>query len=229
MKRITFSEHSTNQNSHIDIFLETDSDELITYECNPSDLELLFNGQIISITKKQNHRNVYLDFEGELSNQRGNIKILSKSKYLQFISVFEEKMYIQKLNNNLFRLINRMSEVRFESLLVKISTLDINNQKVQVLTFQGQINQNNAYQLSEEINSFFTNEIYNTILDLSKLEYINSIGLAALLSIIEKVEQNSSKILIGGLNSKIEIIIQLLDLTNRVEIHSSVEKAISTW
>jgi anti-anti-sigma factor len=229
LKRITFSEHSTNQNSHIDIFLETDSDELITYECNPSDLELLFNGQIISITKKQNHRNVYLDFEGELSNQRGNIKILSKSKYLQFISVFEEKMYIQKLNNNLFRLINRMSEVRFESLLVKISTLDINNQKVQVLTFQGQINQNNAYQLSEEINSFFTNEIYNTILDLSKLEYINSIGLAALLSIIEKVEQNSSKILIGGLNSKIEIIIQLLDLTNRVEIHSSVEKAISTW
>jgi anti-anti-sigma factor len=120
-----------------------------------------------------------------------------------------------------------MSEIIFQALEVKVKLLESKKNKFQILTFIGQINQDNAYSISEDINIFFQSETFNTILDLTSLEYINSIGLASLLSIIQKVEENSGRLMIGGINSKIEIIIQLLDLTNRVEIFSSAEKAIA--
>lgn len=120
-----------------------------------------------------------------------------------------------------------MSEIIFTALEIKVKLIESKKIPFQILTFIGQINQDNAYSISEDINVFFQSAIFNTILDLSSLEYINSIGLASLLSIIQKVEENSGRLMIGGINSKIEIIIQLLDLTNRVEIFSSVEKAIA--
>lgn len=120
-----------------------------------------------------------------------------------------------------------MSEIIFQALEVKVKLVESKKIPFQILTFVGQINQDNAYSISEDINIFFQSTTFNTILDLSALEYINSIGLASLLSIIQKVEENSGRLMIGGINSKIEIIIQLLDLTNRVEIFSSVEKAIA--
>ncbi len=120
-----------------------------------------------------------------------------------------------------------MSEIIFQALEIKVKLVESKKIPFQILTFVGQINQDNAYSISEDINIFFQSTTFNTILDLSALEYINSIGLASLLSIIQKVEENSGRLMIGGINSKIEIIIQLLDLTNRVEIFSSVEKAIA--
>lgn len=122
-----------------------------------------------------------------------------------------------------------MREINFEALVVKETVESINGSKLQILTFIGQIDQNNSYSISDNINAFFESGTFNTILDLSNLVYVNSIGLAAILAIIKKTQEHSAKLSIGGINPKIQIIIQLLDLTNQVEVYSSVEKAIEAW
>lgn len=122
-----------------------------------------------------------------------------------------------------------MREINFDSLVVKEKIEEVNDSKLQILSFVGQINQNNSYTISDNINSFFESGVFDTILDLSNLVYINSIGLAAILAIIKKTEEHSARLVIGGINPKIQIIIQLLDLTNQVEIYSSVEKALESW
>ena len=122
-----------------------------------------------------------------------------------------------------------MREINFESLVVREKIEVVNDCKLQVLSFVGQINQNNSYSISDNINSFFESGTFDTILDLSNLVYINSIGLASILAIIKKTEEHSGRLVIGGINPKIQIIIQLLDLTNQIEIYSSVEKALESW
>ena len=122
-----------------------------------------------------------------------------------------------------------MREINFESLIVREKIEVVNDSKLQILSFVGQINQNNSYSISDNINSFFESGTFDTILDLSNLVYINSIGLASILAIIKKTEEHSGRLVIGGINPKIQIIIQLLDLTNQVEIYSSVEKALESW
>ncbi|HMV43091.1 MAG TPA: STAS domain-containing protein [Leptospiraceae bacterium] len=122
-----------------------------------------------------------------------------------------------------------MREINFDALVVKERIEVINDTKVQILYFVGQIDQNNSYTISDNINAFFESGTFNTILDLSNLVYVNSIGLAAILAIIKKTQEHSAKLSIGGINPKIHIIIQLLDLTNQVEVFSSVEKALEAW
>ena len=56
-----------------------------------------------------------------------------------------------------------------------------------------------------------------------------SIGLAAILAIIKKIEEHSARLVIGGINPKIQMILQLIDITNQVEIFSSAEKALDSW
>lgn len=122
-----------------------------------------------------------------------------------------------------------MREINFDSLVVKERIEVVNDSKLQVLSFVGQINQNNAYSISDNINSFFESGVFDTILDLSNLVYINSIGLAAILAIMKKIEEHSARLVIGGINPKIQMILQLIDITNQVEIFSSAEKALDSW
>ena len=130
-----------------------------------------------------------------------------------------------------------MREINFDSLVVKERVETVHDSKLQVLSFVGQINQNNSYLVAfacdflfnDNINAFFESGVFDTILDLSNLVYINSIGLASILAIIKKTQEHSARLVIGGINPKIQIIIQLLDLTNQVEIYSSVERAIESW
>lgn len=122
-----------------------------------------------------------------------------------------------------------MAEIKFPSLEIKTKLITKGDKKISILTFVGQINQENAYYLSEDLSVFFPHDTYNTILDLGSLLYVNSIGLAFLLSLFEKVDQNSAKICIGAINPKIEIIIQLLDLENKHEIFSNLNQAITAF
>lgn len=122
-----------------------------------------------------------------------------------------------------------MKRLTFNSLIVETHLEDVKGQKVQVLNFQGQINQTNSYVLSDNILIFFDSGTYDTILDFSKLEYINSVGLAVIIAIIRKVQENSAKIAIGGVHHKIDIILRLLDLPNKILMCKNVEEALAQW
>lgn len=122
-----------------------------------------------------------------------------------------------------------MAKFSFPSLSIETESIQIKEEVVLVVSFVGQITNTNAYEINRSISSVFEGGIYQIILDLSKLEYINSIGVATLIGIIKTVENQNGKIRIGGLNHFLENVIQLMDLPKKVNIHHSKQEAILNW
>lgn len=122
-----------------------------------------------------------------------------------------------------------MNFLNFTALTLGTEVIQSGSDSVLVVQFKGQITNTNAYDINKNISLIFREEIYNLILDLSELEYINSIGVATLIGIIKTVESKSGRIMIGGLNHFLENVIRLMDLPKKVEIYSSRKEAISNW
>jgi anti-sigma B factor antagonist len=122
-----------------------------------------------------------------------------------------------------------MSRLEFNSFALELTTIEVKSQKLIVVSFEGQISNNNAFEISRKINGIFDLENYNIILNLTKLEYINSVGVAMLLTIIKTVDQHSGKIVIGGLNHFLENVIKLMELPKKVLIFHSIDEAKSAW
>ncbi|PJZ46844.1 STAS domain-containing protein [Leptospira brenneri] len=122
-----------------------------------------------------------------------------------------------------------MADLQFPSLNLKTEFVEIKGERVLVVSFVGQITNTNAYEINRNISVIFRDSVYNIILELTKLDYINSIGVATLIGIIKTVESNHGKILIGGLNHFLENVIRLMDLPRKVQIFNTKQEAITHW
>ncbi|HMV80498.1 MAG TPA: STAS domain-containing protein [Leptospiraceae bacterium] len=120
-----------------------------------------------------------------------------------------------------------MKEYSYENLKIFSKTEIINDARVRILVMEGKINNQNSHIVSADMEMEWDDDVFNAIVDMTKLEYINSMGLAAILSMIEKNSENRGKFLIGGMNHYIEKIIQLVEVSNKVEIFSSLQEAVN--
>jgi hypothetical protein len=101
-ERVTISKHTLpDSSSHLDVFFENSSELLTTYEVFSPESILLVN-EILECVKKQDHRKIYLDYEGEISNNRGSIKIVWKGIYRNKKSIGKNKISIFILDETLF-------------------------------------------------------------------------------------------------------------------------------
>ncbi|MCZ8154697.1 MAG: STAS domain-containing protein [Leptospira sp.] len=122
-----------------------------------------------------------------------------------------------------------MSNLEFSSLKLKIETRTVGKDQVVLLIFDGQITNTNAYEINEKVNEIFQNNIYNLILDLTYLQYINSIGVSTLLSMIKIVEQHQGRMYIGGLNPFLDNVLKLMDIPKQIKIFPTSDLAIANW
>lgn len=122
-----------------------------------------------------------------------------------------------------------MSRIEFNLFSLDLEPIEINSQKVLMVAFEGEISNNNAFEISRNINSIFESENYNLILNLSNLNYINSVGVAMLLTIIKTVNQHNGKVIVGGLNHFLESVIKLMELPKKVAIFDTIEEAKASW
>ncbi|MDF3821418.1 STAS domain-containing protein [Leptospira sp. 96542] len=122
-----------------------------------------------------------------------------------------------------------MGNLQFPSLVLNTEIVELTTGRVLVVSFDGQITNTNAYEINRNVSAIFRDEVYNLILDLSKLVYINSIGVATLIGIIKTVESNNGRIMIGGLNHFIENVVRLMDLSNKIEIYNTKKTALEKW
>ena len=100
--RVTISRHTLqDKNSHLDIFFENSTELLTTYEVSTPEDILIF-GEILICNKKPDHRKIYLDYEGEISNNRGSIEIVWKGFYRNKKSIGQNKISIFILDETLF-------------------------------------------------------------------------------------------------------------------------------
>ncbi len=99
MKRATISQHKNKDCVHFDIFLETgEGSDLTTYEISEESWKGLLKGDQVVCFAKKNHRNIYLDFEGTITGNRGELKIVWKGSYDEKNFTKKEKIRINLEN-----------------------------------------------------------------------------------------------------------------------------------
>jgi anti-anti-sigma factor len=120
-------------------------------------------------------------------------------------------------------------KLEFNSLTIDSNPIFIKGQEVLVIHFVGQINNNNAFDISRKIQTIFESQNYNVIINLSKLTYINSVGVAMILTLIKTIDQYNGKLFIGGMNPFLDNVIKLMELPKKVRIYNTIEEAKSSW
>ncbi len=121
-----------------------------------------------------------------------------------------------------------MPNFTYESISIDYEIQEINHKKIEILNFKGRIGNQNSFQISEDFSEQLDHSISNMIVGLKDLEYLNSQGLAFLLSLIKRVEELGGVFLIGGVNPLIETIIQLVEVSDQVVIFPSMEDALAS-
>lgn len=110
-------------------------------------------------------------------------------------------------------------------LQLRTETEKVGNRPVNFLTFSGKITSDNIFDLNSKVKAIFENGVYDCILDISALEYINSTGIALLLTIARTVEQNRGKMLLTKPTAFVHELFDMTDLSGRFSIVGSLDDA----
>lgn len=96
MNRATLSLHELSDSKHYDLFLE-ETEFLLTLELPFWNKEKVLSGCSVPFQRKANHRKIYLDYEGEVSNNRGSVQIIWKGFWEK--ESLEQKSHVQFIKN----------------------------------------------------------------------------------------------------------------------------------
>jgi len=86
-----------------------------------------------------------------------------------------------------------------------------------------------AQSLKEEVAQYLTKANTKLILDLDGVEYVDSSGFGALLSILRNAKNNDSQFKICNISPDVLELVKLLQLHNVFDICESVEKCLETF
>jgi anti-anti-sigma factor len=95
-----------------------------------------------------------------------------------------------------------------------------------VIYISGEITSEADDEIVNSYTSIATDKKVRVLIDFSKTAYINSAGIATLISLITKASENHGKIEFSGLNSHFRKVMDIVGLTDFVLIHDSVEQAL---
>ncbi|MDH5717214.1 MAG: STAS domain-containing protein [Spirochaetia bacterium] len=110
-------------------------------------------------------------------------------------------------------------------LRLKVEIENIDGKKVIILFFSGKINSDNVFDINQRIKKVFEEGIYNCIIHLSELEYLNSTGIAMFLTIARTIEQNGGKLILTKPSDFVKDLFDLTDLESRFKFVNSMEEA----
>lgn len=82
---------------------------------------------------------------------------------------------------------------------------------VKIIYLSGRITLANSTEISGKLKKLFDDENYNVIVDISNLQYLDSKGIAMLLSLEKTIKDNKGRLIITRAN---EFIQELFNLTN---------------
>lgn len=107
-------------------------------------------------------------------------------------------------------------------------SLDVQlTEKARIITVKGKITEKNIsevrealrvlqkeydYKNSNEINSLSLQKVYDIIVDLKDVSYLDSSMLGALVDALHKHEEHGATVYIGGVNEEVRAILELLQL-----------------
>jgi anti-sigma B factor antagonist len=106
-----------------------------------------------------------------------------------------------------------------------------NRNGVEILSFENvsKLNILVAQSLKEEMAQYLNKSGKNLVLNLEGIEYIDSSGFGALLSILRNAKNNNSTFKICNVSPDVLELVKLLQLHNVFEIYDNVEESIKSF
>ena len=100
---------------------------------------------------------------------------------------------------------------------------------VAILALEGRLDLTSASSLKEASKNVLNNESKKVILNLDKVDFINSSGLGALVSILKEVRNSQGSMKLTNLAPYVKEIFDITQLTNIFEIFSDEKQALSSF
>ena len=94
---------------------------------------------------------------------------------------------------------------------------------IQVYTFQGDLDVYHADIVHETLDTKWTNSL---VIDVSGVDFIDSIGLAVLVQMLKRVRANNGNLCLCGLTSAVRTILHLTRLERAFRLYTDVDAAL---
>ena len=106
-----------------------------------------------------------------------------------------------------------------------------NRNGVEILSFENvsKLNILVAQSLKEEMAQYLNKRGKNLVLNLEGIEYIDSSGFGALLSILRNAKNNNSTFKVCNISPDVMELVKLLQLHNVFEIYDSVDECVQSF
>ena len=102
--------------------------------------------------------------------------------------------------------------------------------EVTIVTIEGAIKSGDEYQLAERMEQYIKpNTAPKFIIDMKKVPFINSQALGLFLHIFKHVDYLKGRLVFCNLNSDIEGLMNLTQLSNVFEIYKTLEEALDSF
>jgi len=104
-----------------------------------------------------------------------------------------------------------------------------NEQNVVVLNLKGRVDLASGSRLKEAIKEQFSNDITAIHLNEAGVDFINSSGLGAFVSIMKEVRLRKGRLTLSNLASYVQEIFEITQLAHIFEIYVTEEEALSSY
>jgi anti-anti-sigma factor len=108
----------------------------------------------------------------------------------------------------------------------KVHIIYEQNGNLPIMCIEGEITSESDEDIVSSYNSIPQEKRSRVLIDFSKTSYINSAGIAILISLITKASENQGKIEFVGLNAHFRKVMDIVGLTDFVMIHEDLEQAL---
>ncbi len=83
--------------------------------------------------------------------------------------------------------------------------------------------------LHSQVRDLVTNEKKKVVINLAKVEWVNSAGLGALLSCLATARRNGGELKLANLTEKIQSLITITRLSTIFDTYDSVDQAVASF
>ena len=98
---------------------------------------------------------------------------------------------------------------------------------IYIIDVNGEMDLYNSYKLKELILKMIDKKILNYIINLEKVDYIDSSGIGALIYICSTIKKNNMKLRIVNIHGSVKKVIELTKLMGYFPISNNIDEAIT--
>ena len=100
------------------------------------------------------------------------------------------------------------------------------NGEIYIIDVDGEMDLYNSYKLKELVMKMFEKSVKSFIINLEKVDYIDSSGIGALIFICSTIKKMNLKLAISNIHGSVKKVIELTKLMGYFPIANSVEEAL---